>query len=102
MCIGDIGITPNSFWHEYTFADIQRKMYYFYRNKYDDFKNGWNQTRQIVYFIVMMNTTSKTKLSVTDIMEFEWDSDNNEKKREKVEMSKEETRALMTAYGMIN
>lgn len=56
-------------------------------------KNEWEQARFVSYITALVNTSSKKKLKITDLMKFPWDEDK-EYEEEKPKMTLEDKKKL--------
>lgn len=91
---------PFDFWHHYSFADFQRKSFYFFRNKNDEFKNGWEQIRKLGYINALVNGA---KVTPQEVIPLPWDKDAVVKKEKP--MTAKEADEVLKRYermGLIN
>lgn len=86
---------PDDFYHRMCFADFQRKMYYFGRNRDAEVKNEWERVRAIVHTIAVANGA---KGSAADIMPLPWDKKS---KHPRIKMlTSDEINELKAAYKL--
>lgn len=64
---------PREFWFEYTFADFQRKAYYFFKNKNEEFKDRWNQIRKLAHINALV---AGAKVEADEVLPLPWDEEN--------------------------
>jgi len=67
ICVVNCGVQPAYFLDEITPVEVNALLNQYFEN----YKNGWEQTRFISYIIASCNSTKELK--VTDIIEFSWD-----------------------------
>lgn len=95
-----MGINPNEFWNDYTYADIQRRIHYHRLERINLHRERWEQTRSIIYYTVSMNTTKDVK--PIDVMSFPWDNEelSIEEKKKATRMSPEEVQKLLEIHKL--
>jgi hypothetical protein len=68
---------PDSFWHRYSFAEFQIKAFFFFKNRGDDFKDRWHQTRKLAHIAALVGGA---KVEAEDVVPLPWDHEANEPK----------------------
>lgn len=91
-----MGIAPDEFLHRWTFADYQRRAYYFYQNRNEGVKNEWERVRTMVAVTLGVHG-SKSKAH--DVLPFPWDAERPELEPAKP-MSKEEINDILKKYKL--
>lgn len=84
---------PREFWHEFSFADYQRRAFYFFRNKDDEFKDNWERLRHIIHVTAAVHGTKGT---AQELMPFMWDRQKPMKKHKPITAS--EGAAIIARY----
>ena len=87
---------PFDFWHSFSFADFNRKSFFFFRNKNEEFKDNWERLRQHIHVTASVHGV---KERARELMPFGWDKGEKIKKAKPV--TKEDIDGIVDRYKNI-